>query len=697
MNNYSVTFVSLRAGTSYTVNIGGGTGTAIPLKAAPAPLTTDEDDNDDVFMPLREQTGYLRIIDDGYGDNGSAFAWTDLIPVPGSERPVTLTAGSTVVWQGFMQAQTFSGELYGNTQEREFPVMCALGILAGVNADITAGIQNFAYTLKTVCDIIDSKSGNMVHISSVVVQGGYDARDWLLTKVDWQNFGMDDGNGAMTSKYTMHDVLEDMCRFWGWTARTCGTVLYLLATDDSAEQTFWTMTRTQLNSMAGGTSSGSRSTTITTVTLSDSTADPLFATTSQDESYLQGPHKATVKADCNEQDTIAQFAPKDIRDWLDDNGEATWTWVQGEDDLVGYFTTTPKRATNQGTAVMKVTNSAYGRCCRRQIYSSSESENSVDGDMLMAIEGYVDQSAAPIQLQTLRPMSFGGGSLKISGTVWHGSEPISQEENLTVVDMRIGIGMTRESALWWRLFPAESDPTVVVKGWYPVSGGTTPTCFAGMQGNNIEGPALIRAIAPLAPTAVAVYPAIPIPSNMAGYIFIDIISVRDLSNLYYWPSFEIANLELEYSRDSYDLPGQTTVIRPRKMKTKRVTTKEYTAENNNTSQDEWNADCIIASDNNMEYGYGLLLDSNSNILATVGYGGVQEHPEQHLANRVSTFWSRRHSRMDVQLLASASRSSVLIRDIRPNNKASLNSLTCMPIAIGHDWCDDVVTLSLVEL
>ena len=133
------------------------------------------------------------------------------------------------------------------------------------------------------------------------------------------------------------------------------------------------------------------------------------------------------------------------------------------------------------------------------------------------------------------------------------------------------------------------------------------------------------------------------------------------------------------------------------MKTKRVTTKEYTAENNNTSQDEWNADCIIASDNNMEYGYGLLLDSNSNILATVGYGGVQEHPEQHLANRVSTFWSRRHSRMDVQLLASASRSSVLIRDIRPNNKASLNSLTCMPIAIGHDWCDDVVTLSLVEL
>ena len=134
MNNYSVTFVSLRAGTSYTVNIGGGTGTAIPLKAAPAPLTTDEDDNDDVFMPLREQTGYLRIIDDGYGDNGSAFEWTDLIPVPGSERPVTLTAGSTVVWQGFMQAQTFSGELYGNPQEREYPVQCALSALASQQA-----------------------------------------------------------------------------------------------------------------------------------------------------------------------------------------------------------------------------------------------------------------------------------------------------------------------------------------------------------------------------------------------------------------------------------------------------------------------------------------------------------------------------------------------------------------------------------
>ena len=79
-NNYSITFISLRAGTVYTVNIGGGTGNAIPLKGGAEPFSTQEDGQEDEFMPIRTQSGYLRIVDDGKDANGNAFNWKDLIP-----------------------------------------------------------------------------------------------------------------------------------------------------------------------------------------------------------------------------------------------------------------------------------------------------------------------------------------------------------------------------------------------------------------------------------------------------------------------------------------------------------------------------------------------------------------------------------------------------------------------------------------
>ena len=151
--NYSITFKSLRAGTVYQLYIGGGSGTAVALKGGAQPCTTQEDDSDDQFTPIRTQSGYIRIIDDGYAADGvTAFKWKDLIPQTNTSRPVTLTAGGTVVWQGFMQSQDFSGELYGNPQEREFPVHCVLSALNGVDVPVTlpSGMQmilNFATML----------------------------------------------------------------------------------------------------------------------------------------------------------------------------------------------------------------------------------------------------------------------------------------------------------------------------------------------------------------------------------------------------------------------------------------------------------------------------------------------------------------------------------------------------------------------
>ena len=48
-----------------------------------------------------------------------------------------------------MQAQDFGSVLYGNPQEREFPIQCVLTVTQGTDINYQqTQIQNFAYLLK---------------------------------------------------------------------------------------------------------------------------------------------------------------------------------------------------------------------------------------------------------------------------------------------------------------------------------------------------------------------------------------------------------------------------------------------------------------------------------------------------------------------------------------------------------------------
>ena len=705
--NYKIQFVSLRAATTYVLEIGGGSGTAVQLSGAAETFVTEEDRNEDMFQPIRTQSGSFRILDNMCDYDGTiidatlgADWWKDLLPAKDSDRPVRLihTEGNTTVvdWQGFMQSQTFSGTLYGGVQEREFPVTCPLTILAGEDVNFNRGLANFATVLKDVCDTIDTKSGSMVHIDTIMVQGGADAQAWLMTKIDWQNFAQEDANGVARAKYSLYDVLEDTCRFWGWTARTEGTTLYLTAADDAVEQVYLSLTRAQLGTLAGGMAEGTTNVPIPTATLTDTSANPVFASTDQTDYKVQGPHKAVVKADCNEHDTIVKFAPKDVSDAMGD----TYTWVQKQgEDLAGYFTTSPINSTSGiGSQTMKVVTPVNplipsGAICKRQIYQSKDTETPVVGDMMMVYANHVDhQDTTPsIQLQTLRPMSFSGGSISLGGTAWMGTEPLQQQDNLYALSFRLGIGMTRESAKWWymsREIYSFSPSVLIERGW-----GNSPSIFnVPLQGNTLKSTGVMLAFF-TSGLSMSIYNTIPVGEDTYGYIFIDIMGAHDYTNGNEIEAFEIANLEISYSRDTIDIPTSTSVVRGRELKTERVTSKEYSNSNSNDSKEEWNANCIFASDNNMEYGYGLLLDASGNIISTVNYGGTPAHPEQHLADRVVNYWATAKRMFDLDVLKNN------IAAIAPHTKVTVGSEggQFVPLAIGHNWRDDKVKLTLIQL
>ena len=65
--HWQIHFKSLRAGTDYTVHIydANYSDTPIQLKGGAEPFVTQEDDDEDMFTPVRTQSGYIPIVDDG--------------------------------------------------------------------------------------------------------------------------------------------------------------------------------------------------------------------------------------------------------------------------------------------------------------------------------------------------------------------------------------------------------------------------------------------------------------------------------------------------------------------------------------------------------------------------------------------------------------------------------------------------------
>ena len=681
MNNYSITFKSLRAGTVYTVNIGGGTGAAIPLKGGAQPFTTQEDDSDDMFTPIRTQTGYIRIVDDDKAADGTtAFDWKDLIPATDTSRPVSLTDGyDNVVWQGFMQAQSFSGVLYGNPQEREFPVQCVLSVLSTkqVKTDVTS-YKNFAYLLDYIFSNIPNYSNI---ISQIVIQGGSNARIWLRKKLDWRNF-MNISDGDVSANYNLFQILEDVCRYWGWTARTYGQqIIFCSADNKTAEPKALILTRYQLESLGSGNSGNIG--TDTYDMYSDGSVGNNFASTNNEEVTVRGYSKAVVKADCNSSQSEMEFAPQSLRDILESYG---YTWHASTDNpMVGLFATSEISSfTSEQTRVMSGSSTSDGGFSRRQIYTE---ENSQEPDIVDCIDirgSY--NGTAKASIESTFEMSFPGGSFDIKGTIYEAYVKTEfNNEHKRRMKMAIGIGKDRADVnTKWLNIELSNDVFSLTWGTYSVFDVMVKNVPTLMPCVYKDLPAPINDQLPYA------LAKIPVSSNLSGRVFVDFYGSPDVDGQRIGKpnecNFEIADFTISFSRDAVSISGDA---RGRTAIRRRLTSREYSSAANMQASDTYNVDCIFASDNEMDYGYGLLMNENGSFMegAPIGSGGGNNTiPEQYLANRIATFYNKSRQKLTLELNNES---------ITPRNTAFEGAF--YPIAISRDWRDDILFLTLIEL
>lgn len=687
--HWQVTFKTLRGGKTLNASVYDNlySGQPIQLKGGAEPFVTNENNDDDPFKAIRTQTGSLKIVDDGYALDGvTPFNWRDLQPRSDHDRPVILTdENDTILWQGFLQAQNFSGTLYEQTQEREFPLQCPLSILSSQYPNTTdQGIVNFAFLLNYISSMVSAASVSVINFTEFIIQGGRDAQAWLSKKFHWANLLSENNENDIAPQYDLFTCLEDMCNFWGWEARTEGTRLYLMCTEDPTEQTALILTPSDLSTMAAGSFAGTID------------AEPfvrreltgnIFASNDNDDMWMNGPSEVSVKADCNEQSTAFQFAPKVVEDAMEAAGSYTWHHREGDDPKVGMFSTPMISSFDSG--VMSGSSSTTRAGFRRmQIFSTPEADNPtlIDAFDFVNIQ---EQDSVKISIQTKRMMSFSKGTLKFSASVFKNAEVWDSEGNDDYLRVRIGIGETKESARWFSMSVDRSGN--ITHGWSSTVQGSVLTIGNG----DIKGLGLLFAVqTPLLVFDYYTFKGIPTDDYMHGYIFVDFCGIvwdfihQDTRD------FTVGNFKIEYSREKTVIPANIYADpRPREIKKDRVSQMDYKSINENSIKNDQSIDLVYASDNNMKFGFGLVMNPSYDYMATAYYGEALQHPEQHLADRIVNFWAAAKRLVTADLQTQAVEQSA---PITPLSHLVLGVTHFRTLAISHQWRDDVTTVKMIQ-
>jgi hypothetical protein len=636
-NNYSITFKSLRAGTVYTVNIGGGTGTAVPLKGGAQPFTTQEDDSEDMFTPVRTQSGYIRIVDDGLAADGvTAFDWKDLIPATDTSRPVTLSHvenNTTVVdWQGYMQAQTFSGVLYGNPQEREFPVQCPLSVLGGfdIETNVTE-LKNFAYLLRSIFSKLVHSQFYFYHF-----QGGDDVQAWLLKKIDWQNFLGEDGNNVVTSEYDCYTLLEDVCKFFGWTCRVQGTTVYFMMPEQQLH--VCSFRYDDLNDLATGHDAHEETYSLTVKQLST------FESTNNDEIVVPGVHKATVNADIHKVDDIFGIPMDEIKELF---RGASVSHVQQGDYHHFEVEEYPTEYSNGFVdidcyrGVFKATEDYEGDISELHRYDFNYYLDAFGGES--GLNNYI------IRITSKTAHSYQHGAITINGEY---IRPDSDTSFFLYCYLRIGS-----------------------KCWDGSSWVTQDSIFyLGMSGGKVGDDRSLNSI-------YGDYTGkhIPVPAaGIGGYMDFRILGVETYAteqNTAYITNLTFGFVLLNSHAENND-----------------NTQNVYTAINDGKFDDNVAVDLIFASYNNNSFGLGIIMNEDGSYCETLSYGengsGISAHPEQYLADRIAQRGATSHAAVSVEVTDDG---------YTPEQYMVIGSKNMYPVAISHDWRDDVAILKMVEI
>lgn len=239
-------------GTKYRVDIydEGYTGSPVELTAGETPFTTDEDDSDDFFAPVRTQSGTLQICTET--KSGSTIKLEDIIPANNIARPVrlvNLSNSNAVEWQGFLSCEAYSQDYIGIPQNLDLPLIGVLEAMDSIEVELSESMAfkkilgHVAYAMKAIEDKSGMTLFDQMYISTY-------CKNALTTQSFYNNvyFSTEEQISGDNITVDVHSIsakaiLEQVAKFFGCCWREKGNNIYLeaLGTTSYSYQSFATI------------------------------------------------------------------------------------------------------------------------------------------------------------------------------------------------------------------------------------------------------------------------------------------------------------------------------------------------------------------------------------------------------------------------------------------------------------------------
>ena len=666
MANYTYTqdFYGLdrdgNGGTRYTVEINNVQTSAAPPLAA-EPFETTEDKESDLFLPVRTQSGYVRML-----LSANSSAWKQFVPNGATDMPVKLKQGDSVVWQGYVQTGTYGIKYPSLYETFDLPLVCPLSALDAFNIDATAPAD-----VVTVGDLIAHLLGKLSGLTFTVYFSCSVAdtvNTWLGYNLQWRNF-VNVSNGVRRGRFSCLGILEELCKFFGWSCRSHGDGIYFTSIVDSTRNTQF------VSYSVSGLSSRVRLGTVSMNTLT--VDDTMFANTEQSEEIVPGCKTVTVKSELNAYQVLLEPPYNDLLKkykyntpytaihWTDaPSQEGSGVYILQRSDVLGAESyeddvvaiTTYKEATDNNEP------QCYGRLI---IYDPTMDDPKLSYNWTVAFECFRSydygnrQSSEPLfTMESKESFMLSTGVLYING----GSDAKTGYALNATCRIRIGNKYWNGSA------------------WTTTQSTFTLTC--GTQGikdtdTNVE----------------ASYDGtgISINGQMAGVIKFEVLDV--IPN-------QPSTVPITIPTNGYLPLIRFKVGFVRSYEDTDLNSLDFTA-NGGQFPEEVTVDTIFSSDktavaNNKTHhchpGFGLLLSDNG-VVDTIPYNGANNaKPEDHNAGMMALYGQSTKRTATIDL-----KTSVIGTDIGPLTRVTFDGSTFHPVAVEHDWWDDVTTLKLMQI
>lgn len=290
------------------LTIGDGQSGTSQLDAGAEPFVTDVQDDDDIFTPVRSGSGYVRVEVDEADDVSGLVGSSPL------ERPVVLNVGGVTRWKGFLSCESFTQAWDKGPLELELPVLSGLGVIGGLypSSDLEdLGYINFAQFL---CDMNAALGGIYANFYFSAVS---EPQSTLKYQFRMANYATAVDKNTRHEVATYGEILEDVCKLFGWCAVEYADSLVLL-TADVPETDMIRFTASQLEEYAAGSTSSPTS------AIPYASAEVEIFGAGHNRSFLAGKKRVEVSGDLNEIDEV--IWKMDLVEQCVFKGSETYRW-----------------------------------------------------------------------------------------------------------------------------------------------------------------------------------------------------------------------------------------------------------------------------------------------------------------------------------------------------------------------------------